>query len=247
MSRLIEFNPEDEVVRELLAPFSRVQPVRLRADSTGRRRSPRVRSALVIAAAVAVLAGAGVATAAGFGVFNGLSATQHPQAPTDVLPSQTAGQVQQEGCGAFHESTNGTAVPYACDPGSSRLVSTLPSGDKLYVLADSNNDLCVYLQNHGSWCGNSLSKAQPAMGVSENDSGDFFAYGVAMDGVVSVSFAIEGQDVTVPVRHNVWAYETQSAAWHFSCLTARFADGSTAAVGPCGGSNSFPGPPGAGG
>jgi hypothetical protein len=56
-----------------------------------------------------------------------------------------------------------------------------------------------------------------------------------MDGVTSVSFTLDGNAVTVPVKNNAWAYEDPSApkptspsAFTFpECLSASFANGST--------------------
>lgn len=65
MTRVIEFERDDVVVRELLAPFARVQAVTLRRHPTGRRvRRLRPILALAVGAALA-LAGAGVAAATG--------------------------------------------------------------------------------------------------------------------------------------------------------------------------------------
>lgn len=49
-----------------------------------------------------------------------------------------------------------------------------------------------------------------------------------MDGITSVSFRVAGQDVTVPVKDNVWLYEQpESHATDGHCIVAHLDDGST--------------------
>jgi hypothetical protein len=235
MTRVLELDRrDDDVVRELLAPLARVRPVALRRRPE-RHGLRRLRPVLVAAAAVVALAVAGVGIAAGFGAFDNLSAAQHPQTSADLLNPQTAAGFEQLGCGAGHVGPDGTFVPYACDPGSSRLLSTLPDGDKLYVLQDTAGQLCVYLQGTGlSECGNNgLDAAHPVMETGEDSASESLLVGVAMDGVTSVSFTVGGREVTVPVEDNAWAYEGPGVPYEnggspfATCITAHFADGST--------------------
>lgn len=102
MSRVIALEHDDDIVRELLAPFERVQPVSL---SRGPR--PRRSRALIFAAAtagVAVLVFASLATAGaiGFGPLHGASISPNPSTLTTGATStlachligQTAGQAE---------------------------------------------------------------------------------------------------------------------------------------------------------
>jgi hypothetical protein len=243
---------EIEIVEERLRRFAACRDDRDWFDvlrragvaPSGRAAAPRRwRPILVTAVCVAALAGAGIAIAAGFGAFDNLSAAQQPQTSSDMLNPQTATNFQQLGCGAGHTGPNDAFVPYSCDPSSSRLVSALENGDKLYVLADSGGHLCLYLQGAGlTQCGPPLSRAYPTWYTGRNDSGDLLVAGVAMDGVTSVSFTLDGNDVTVPVKNNAWAYENPSAPKPASssdftfpeCLSANFADGSTVVAQPDG-------------
>jgi hypothetical protein len=102
MNRVIALERDDDIVRELLAPFERVQPVRLRRGPRPRRSRPLVLAAA--AAGVAVLAFASLATAGaiGFGPLHGASIS--PNSPTLATGSastlacnligQTAGQAE---------------------------------------------------------------------------------------------------------------------------------------------------------
>jgi len=81
MSPLIELAADDELVRELLAPLARVQPVTLRR-TTRRHRRPH-RMLLAAAALAAALLVGGLALAGVFGPLH--NAVLKPNAPT--LPS----------------------------------------------------------------------------------------------------------------------------------------------------------------
>lgn len=84
MTPVFELDHEDEVVRDLLAPFARVEPVRLR-----RRPARRARPWIVAAAAgvVAILVLASLATAGAFGPLHGASISPTP--PTLTTPASS--------------------------------------------------------------------------------------------------------------------------------------------------------------
>lgn len=102
MNRVIALERDDDIVRELLAPFERVQPVSLSRRPRSRRSRPLVLAAA--AAGVAVLAFAGLATAGAIGIGPLRSASISPNAPTLAdgatstlacnLIGQTAGQAE---------------------------------------------------------------------------------------------------------------------------------------------------------
>ncbi|HEY2311326.1 MAG TPA: hypothetical protein VGH46_09470 [Gaiellaceae bacterium] len=223
---------DDIRMSELLAPLARLESVAL--HEPGERRSRRLRPIFAVAVVAAALAVTGVAIAAGFGAFANISAAQHPQASADQLSPGTAAFVAREGCGTGHMSADGRFIPYTCDPGSSRLLSTLPNGDKLYVLEESGfAPLCILLEGAGlSICGG-VDETHPVLQTASISSDSSILAGVAMDGVKSVSFKIGGKDVTVPVSDNAWAYEgpgeptNVGGAPLITCVTAHLADGSS--------------------
>ncbi len=102
MNRAIAMERDDDVVRELLAPFERVQPVRLKRRPRGRRSRPLMLAAAM--AGIAVLAFASLATAGaiGFGPLHGASISPNPPTLTTGATStlacnligQTAGQAE---------------------------------------------------------------------------------------------------------------------------------------------------------
>lgn len=200
-----------------------------------RHRVHRWRPLLVVAVGVAVLAGAGVAIADGLGAFSGLSDTQHPQVGAAVLDPETLAQIEQ------WNAQIGSAIPdRKILPDTARLLGQLPAalsggagGDgpatpNVYAVSDSSGNLCLVFQGEGGGltCGLPLSQMHPVSTVEANATGsDPVAYGTAMDGITAVSFEAGGQDVTVPVRDNLWYYAgANSADQH---MTVQFADGTS--------------------
>lgn len=102
MNRVIALERDDDIVRELLAPFERVQPVSLRRRPRSRRSRPLLLAAAT--AGIAVLAFASLATAGaiGIGPLHDASISSNPPSlgpgATSTLAcnliGQTAGQAQ---------------------------------------------------------------------------------------------------------------------------------------------------------
>jgi len=86
-------------------------------------------------------------------------------------------------------------------------------------------------------CGNPLTQTEPLTFTIVDPDGPggepAVAYGVARDGVKSVSFTVGGRHETVPVRGNMFAY--QAPAWvtsdSFSSVMVTLNTGGTLAVG----------------
>jgi hypothetical protein len=199
-------------------PLPAVQP-------PGRRRSWK--SVAAVAIAVPMLMGAvGVGIAAALGAFNGIAVVQHPQTTSDVLDPATAAYVTAHLVGVQLDTT--------------RLIGRLPSGQKVYVITGSQDDLCTVLEppNPTAWCGAPLSTDHPAT-LYTYPTGDPAApwvdFGVALDGVGSVTFtpaeaadgSPEGSSVTVPVTDNLWLYPGQRMVNALQPVTAHFEDGTT--------------------
>jgi hypothetical protein len=187
----------------------------------------RLRPLIVAVVAAAALAGAGVGVAAGFGAFSGIGAAQHSQSGTDVLDPQTSSELQL----ACPSNAPSSIYMPVCNLvlSSARLVGQIPpSSRNLYVVADTRGELCVAVQGGGAGCGSSLSATSPTTLAAANRTGhDLVVYGVALDGVNGVSFRIDDRDVTVPVKDNVWAYETATSATLVSDATVHLDDGKT--------------------
>lgn len=189
------------------------------------------RGVLVAAVALAALAGAGVAIAAGFGVFNGLSRTQHPRTAADVLPGKTrVGVVELNAALAktwrrFHKK------PPLILPATARLLGRLPlpRTGNVYAATDTTGNLCIIFESGWAQCTLPLSRSNPVITDESKWWGDGIwgpvGLGVAIDGVTSVSFKSRGQEVTVPVEDNLWYYLGPNTAGH--ALTLHHADGTT--------------------
>ena len=217
---------DDAKVLELLAPLRRLEPVPFSVpDRTVRRLR---RPVLVVAVVVVALALTGVAIANGVGAFKGIGAAERSQSGSDVLDPRLTRSCPSDLSRSIYD-------PF-CHfvPTSVRLISTLASGRKVFVAADTHGDLCVVDEGRTitSSCGPPLSGAHPITATFGNDSpttgGEFVAGGVAVDGVTSVSFRVWGREVTVPVKHNVWVYTRRNSTAHgATCILVHLADGST--------------------
>jgi hypothetical protein len=216
---------EEERIRELLAPLDRADAVTLR-----RTRGRRTWLTLAVALGVALLVGGGVAFATRIGPFSGISAADHPQRAQDVPDPAVVAQLRSD------EAPGGDQVG-THDLQSARLVGSLPSGRHVYVVTTSRERLCVVVARLAESCGYPLTQMEPLTFTvvdSDGPGGEpAVAYGVARDGVKSVSFTVGGRRETVPVRDNMFAYQPPAfvRSDSFSSVMVTLADGSTLSVG----------------
>jgi hypothetical protein len=222
---LIGSSDEAQVV-ELLAPLARLEPVAFAGWQCPERRPLLRRPIFVAAVVVGALALTGFAIAAGLGAFNGISAARNTPIGSRVLPKAVLEQIKK-----MHAVNVKRGVPDHLLPSTARVLGTAPDGSKVYGLTDTRGDLCL-IGEVGGGCGPPLSHSQPitfgAFNPIATGAGTFYAGGVAIDGVTSVSFKVWNHPVTVPVRHNVWLYKRpHSSATGATCIVAHFADGSS--------------------
>jgi hypothetical protein len=192
------------------------------------------KSALVVAVLLLTLAGAvSVGIADSLGAFNGISVVQHPQTTSDAIDPATAKYIKTHLAGIKLDTV--------------RHLGQLPNGQNVYVVTGTQNDLCAVLgpPEIDAECGDPLSHAHPATIYTletQNDPGTrWITYGIALDGVTSVSFPYStqaapadgggnlGPAVTAPVNNNLWIYPNNKD-WPPNALqpvTAHFADGTT--------------------
>jgi hypothetical protein len=219
----MDYAPDGDQLRALLAPLDRLEPA-LRGDRQ-RRRNRRGRLTLCAAAGVALLALAGAAIGSGIDPFAGISAADHPATPEDVVPPDVVTQLRTDEPPAGAVDSIGL---HRVD--SSRLVGTLPSGRKIYVMTTAKNRLCVVVAGQAESCGDQLTRESPiTFTILSSDLEAPLAYGVARDDVASVSFTVRGRTVTLPVRNNFFVYEGQRSdgVGGFSGLTVTFDNGMT--------------------
>jgi hypothetical protein len=212
---------QEELVRRLLAPLDRVEPVTLVSDDRGRRR----RRSLALAVAC-VLGAGGLAAAAVSGPLDGIFSA-HPRGAADVLDSGTAAMLKSD-------EVRGDAIGVRLLD-QSRLLGTLPMRRRVYLVPTSKGRLCVVVERLAESCGDPLTQAAPltftVVDPDRTGRGEGpVAYGVARDGVVSVSFTVGGRRETVPIHHNLFAFQGRPTDRRFSAPTARFADGTSETV-----------------
>ena len=221
---------EEAQVRELLAPLSRVESVTLPVRKRRRSRRPALIACFLAAAFLAT--GAAIADVnpfTGIAAFVGIGAADHAQTPQDVLDPTAAALVQR-----FNDDLTRAGLAQAL-PDTARLVGQLPGGHNIYVLSTTTDDLCIVIDQMGATCGAPpLSPSEPTTIATFDDVVNGpnatapISWGIAKDGIVSVSFMGSGTEQTVPVQDNVWAYEGHNSA--LESLTVHYADGSTQTI-----------------
>jgi hypothetical protein len=220
--QMLADEPELLAVADALVETQRTKPVS--AAATDRRWKPLFAAAL----GTATLAGAGVAIAAGFGAFNGISAAQHPQTAADRLDPTVVQSINDTNA-LFERGSTGKLLPE-----SSRFTRRLPTGERVYALTTTTDKLCVLIlgdpasnMHYAVGCGDSLDQANPSTleSLRPDPALPALTFGVAIEGATSVSLAFQGADDTVPVENNVWAYEGPST--DLQSLTIHYTDGAT--------------------
>jgi hypothetical protein len=199
-----------------------------RSGLSGRGERWHWRRVVVAAVIAAALVGAGVAIAAGFGALNGISAAQHPPTAADKLDPAVADSLADDKL-------------VGLEPDSARFVTQLADGVRIYAVAAADGHLCAVAEglpnNNGkndaatTTCRLPLTQSQPTTSTSfqPNEQARVITWGIALDSVTAVSFTAGGQEVTVPVKNRVWAYEGDNPA--SGSVVVHFDDGSSKTVG----------------
>ncbi|MFL5914877.1 MAG: hypothetical protein ACJ752_04470 [Gaiellaceae bacterium] len=204
----------------------------------------RWRPVLIAAVGAAALVGVGVAIAASFGVFHGISAAQHPRTAADQLdPSVVVSIIanNKRERRFFH----GRGL---LQPETSRLVRKFPNGMRAFAVAATGGELCVVIERlprlasnmkRGGWtdgCGSPLTQKLTTTLESfrafkgPHGESPALSWGITFDDVAAISFpANHHQTVTVPVKHNVWVYLGKASAT-VRGFTVHFKDGHTQTI-----------------
>ena len=215
---------EDAQVHALLAPLARVEPVTLAREKRSRR------PALIAGLLALLLLAAGVAIADGVNPFAGIGAADHAQRSQDVLPPAAVAAIERSN---MRVATIGNGSHLL--PATARLLDTLRSGTRIYVISTTTDELCVLIYvdqaDFAYGCGAPLTQTEPTT-IGEIDkvkngphATSPLTYGVAKNGINAVSFRADGHRTTVPVRNNVWVYEGQNGA--LRSLTVHYANGTS--------------------
>jgi hypothetical protein len=113
-----------------------------------------------------------------------------------------------------------------------RLLGELRDGRKVYAVPTSKGKLCILVAGFGESCSDPLTRERPiTLTISKVGPGSpHVIWGAVADDVVSVSFDVGGQPVTVPVENNFYAWEGQPTArlHRVSAAIVTFSDGSSA-------------------
>jgi hypothetical protein len=230
---------DDETwVRDLVAPLNRLEPVPLPIRDSKRR--PLFRRPIVVAGlvAAALAVAAGVAIADGVNPFAGIGTANHAQTAQDALPPSIVAQIQNTNAESARAEAGHPYPMGSLLPDTARLVDQLASGSRVYVISTTTAKLCVLIDldktHFADGCGAPLTQSEPttieSIDLVKNgpNATPPLTFGVAQDGITSVSFLADGSEQTVPVTNNVWAYEGNSGA--LASLTVHYADGTTQTI-----------------
>lgn len=158
---------------------------------------------------------------AGSDPFQGISAAE--DAPV-VVPSAAA--LQQMSFPAAG------AVPTAA-----RQLPSMIAGHAAYVLPSTYGGFCLFVEQLAEGCGGPLTANYPALFVSFDPGGGSSAgttaYGVAEDGVISITMTVNGSPVTVPVKGNTFEFSAGPSVTPdgITTVTANFGDGHSMTLG----------------
>lgn len=222
-ARLAAINPVAPSEHGALAAHLReIKPLLPQLDPPAQRR--RWKQLIIALATVVVLGVGGVGVAASWGPLSGIGAADRPAEPKDTLSP-----VAKEQVGRHEISPDRVIGTRLVD--EARLLGELPDGRKVHVLPTSENKLCLVVADGGGSCYAPLSHAEPiTFTLSKARPGaPHVIWGAASDDVISVSFELGGQPVTVPVEDNFYAWEGQPTETmkDASPVTVTFSDGTT--------------------
>jgi hypothetical protein len=245
-----------EELRSVLNTYAGPDNPRERPARHGLR---RLRPVLVVAVAVAALAGTGAAIADGLGAFGGIGAANHPQTGADMIDPATATYLDGKYCsGSINPKTGVVPKREGCrgvgviglQLDLARHLGQLPDGQNVYLIPrhGDNDNLCTVVgpPHPEIECNSVLSQSHPTTiytyDLGNNDpTTRWVTFGVALDGVTSVSFQYStqatpaegggpvGPRVAVPVHDNLWMYPSNNEVppTVLQPVTVHFADGTT--------------------
>jgi hypothetical protein len=226
-ARLAAINPVPPSERDtLVARLNEIKPRLPQLDPSPPRRSWK--TPVIAVAVVVVLGVGGVAVAASWDPLSAIGAADRPAEPTDSLSPAVIEQLRRN-----EFSPPGWISPIGTRlADQARLLGELPDGHKVYAVPTSKGKLCILVAGSGESCSDPLTRERPiTLTISKVGPGSpHVIWGAAADDVVSVSFEVGGQPVTVPVENNFYAWEGQPTARlaGISDATVRFSDGSSA-------------------
>jgi hypothetical protein len=165
---------------------------------------------------------------------DGASQPRRPvQAIGPVSSSQAAGldRVTATTLRMLNQRGIGAAILGKRSLTEARTLSTTVDGRRLYLVPTETGKVCLYLEGSVEAWFDPISPANPALLVAEDRDGPGgvgpTVYGVAMDGVRSVTFAAGGDRQVVPVIGNVFVFhgDPEVSADSVTAISATLNDG----------------------
>jgi hypothetical protein len=177
----------------------------LDVERRARGRRPRRRSARVVLFAAALAVGVGTAVAAGTGAFDGISAANHPKTTRDELTARQRALLQPP---HFQGITiTGARLTQI------RLLEVLPDRWKLFAAPGAGGGVCALLvapsrRSSTTSCGPQLEPTYPITVAVTNlgppGRAGSILFGIARDGVRSITVTVDGRRRAVAVRGNAY-------------------------------------------
>lgn len=224
-ARLVALNPVPPSERDSLAArLDEIRPRLPQLDPSAARRWWR--PPIIALAVIFLLAVGGAAVAGSWNPLSAIGSADRPAEPTDTMSAEVIAQLR-----AFEQRPPGwvSAIGDILD-GQARLLGQLPAGHKVWAVPTSKGKLCIVTERGGG-CSDPLTRERPiTFEISKvGPRSPHVIWGATADDVVSVSFEVAGQPVTVPVVNNFFAWEGQPTAKFagVSTATVTFSDGTT--------------------
>jgi len=204
------------------------------AEAKRRMRKRRVLvgiGVVLLASAMSVVLALRPSGGAGPAPFRGLSAVEHARTGASQLPLAVLEQIRRYNANAAlaHTLSPRSDRPVRILPSTARIVGQTSRGFPIVVLADNYGEICLFGGLAGG-CNPPPSRSNPIItggGDTPSIGSPIYFGGVAIDGVISVSFRGWHRYVTVPVKHNIFIdAKPHSTASRIQCISAKFADGS---------------------
>lgn len=226
LARLAAVNPVPWSVRDsLVARLEEIRPQLPEIHPSAARRWWR--APIIALAVISLLVIGGAAVAGSWNPLSAIGSADRPAEPADTMSAEVVAQIR-----AFEHRPPGfvSAIGDILD-GQARLLGQLPSGHKVYAVPSSKGKLCISSERGGG-CTDPLTRERPVtFQISKVGPGSpHVIWGATADDVVSVSFKVAGQPVTVPAVNNFFAWEGQPTAKlaGVSQPIVTFSDGTTA-------------------
>lgn len=97
-----------------------------------------------------------------------------------------------------------------------RVMPTTVNGKRLYLIPTDRGGLCAFLEGGIETCGAPLSDTNPALIIAVDDDGPGgvgpMVFGLAQDGIASITIRVSGQQLSVPVDRNMFEFHAKSSA-----------------------------------